>query len=107
MSSSVSRYVIDTCLSLLVRHLFMCFVGVVFVETVGHTLCVVQECSWLLVADPQCAITRQTSTDRTWPQLYWVESGESLSFSLRVAKTWSHAGLNRGPFGYWPNALTN
>ena len=40
MSSSVSSYVIDTCLSLLVRHLFMCFVGVVFVETVGHTLCV-------------------------------------------------------------------
>ena len=52
MSSSVSRYVIDTCLSRLVRHLFMCFVGVVFIEAVGHTLCVVQECSWLLVADP-------------------------------------------------------
>ena len=20
---------------------------------------------------------------------------------------WSHAGLNRGPYGYWPYALTN
>ena len=25
----------------------------------------------------------------------------------RIRRKWSHAGLNRGPFGYWPNALTN
>ena len=22
-------------------------------------------------------------------------------------KEWSHAGLNRGPYGYWPYALTS
>ena len=30
-----------------------------------------------------------------------------LSFSLGAGKTWTHGGLNRGTFGYWPNALTN
>ena len=24
-----------------------------------------------------------------------------------AAQKWSHAGLNRGPYGYWPYALTN
>ena len=94
MSSSVSRYVIDTCLPLLVRHLFMCFVGVVFVETVGHTLCVLfRNAAGFWWRTHSCAITRQTSTDRTWPLLYWVESGESLSFSLRVSKNMVPRGL--------------
>ena len=25
----------------------------------------------------------------------------------RITRKWSHAGLNRGPYGYWPYALTN
>ena len=25
----------------------------------------------------------------------------------RSSQIWSHAGLNRGPYGYWPYALTN
>ena len=76
----------------------MCVVGLVFVETVGHTLCVVQECSWLLVADPQCAITRQTSTERTWPQLYWVESGESALVFFARRKNMVPRGLEPRTF---------
>ena len=29
------------------------------------------------------------------------------SQSQRESKAWSHAGLNRGPYGYWPYALTS
>jgi hypothetical protein len=32
---------------------------------------------------------------------------QDLERILAVKAKWSHAGLNRGPFGYWPNALTN
>ena len=26
---------------------------------------------------------------------------------IMKVEAWSHAGLNRGSYGYWPNALTN
>ena len=108
MSSSVSRYVIDTCLSLLVRHLFVCFVGVVFVEAVGHTLCVL----FRNAAGFWWRTHSVRSPDRRAPivlghNFIGLRVVSPLSFSLGVVMTWSHAGLNRGPFGYWPNALTN
>ena len=38
------------------------------------------------------------------PPWFWAAASAA---GRRWCKTWSHAGLNRGPYGYWPYALTN
>ena len=54
--------------------------------------------------------TRMTSNCRVLQsRLYCDKSGVFRASCVVCAfeYTWSHAGLNRGLFGHWPNVLTN
>ena len=43
------------------------------------------------------------------PRVAIVEKARNfmLGGGASITQTWSHAGLNRGPYGYWPYALTS
>ena len=54
-------------------------------------------------------ITRPRSAEARGPDLdAWMSVPTSPLATLpSFSVLWSHAGLNRGPYGYWPYALTS
>ena len=79
--------------------------GTVFVDRLGTVLLgaiygrrvcfVVSGHSRVIVFDAVCSVLKAC-----------VHPSDVLAIEYSICK-WSHAGLNRGPHGYWPYALTD